>query len=97
MKSRLTSASESEFSDGAAYYESEASNGTQFIQAVLNALRLLESFPFIGRPLGNRVRSYPIHKFPYSIIYHVTENEIVVISVAHQSRKPEYWIDRVSE
>jgi len=35
-----------------------------------------------------------VHRFPYSIYYHEQRSLIRIVAVAHQSRKPDYWIRR---
>lgn len=32
--------------------------------------------------------------FPYMLIYTIEESEIIVLAVAHQHRKPNYWKNR---
>jgi plasmid stabilization system protein ParE len=44
--------------------------------------------------LHGRFRRYPLHKFPFSIIYLDRTNFIEVIAVAHHRRKPGYWTSR---
>jgi len=34
-------------------------------------------------------------RFPYSLIYGIDENTIVVIAIAHQHRQLRYWADRI--
>lgn len=41
---------------------------------------------------GTRRRS--LGKFPYSLIYDVTEDRIVILAVMHHRRKPGYWKPR---
>jgi toxin ParE1/3/4 len=40
------------------------------------------------------VRRAPVDQFPYSIIYRVERNRVVVIAVFHTSRDPAGWMDR---
>jgi len=35
-----------------------------------------------------------LERFPFSIHYRVNENDIVVVAVAHQKRRPGYWAGR---
>ncbi|MGD0950223.1 MAG: type II toxin-antitoxin system RelE/ParE family toxin [Candidatus Binatia bacterium] len=42
---------------------------------------------------GTRRVVFP--RFPFSLIYRLREQRIQVIAVAHQSRRPGYWKDRV--
>jgi len=39
--------------------------------------------------LGNRRRV--MHRFPYSVVYEVTETTVTVLAVAHHRRSPDYW------
>lgn len=87
---------ETEYADAAAYYEAEACLGQNFIATVLNMVHRLEDHPRLGLVVGLRVRSIPIPRFPFSIVYEIVNNEIVIVAVAHQSRKPEYWRNRTS-
>jgi len=48
-------------------------------------------------PDGYEVRHLLLHRFPYRVLYYATDNRIVVLAVAHTSRRPGYWIDRLTE
>ena len=50
-----------------------------------------ESWPFISEPVRRRV----IDVFPYSILYVVLESHVLMLAVAHHSRHPDYWVDRL--
>lgn len=34
-------------------------------------------------------------RFPYSLIYGIEEQTLIVIAVAHSRRAPRYWVDRL--
>jgi hypothetical protein len=34
-------------------------------------------------------------RFPFNIFYLPGESEIVIVAVAHQKRRPDYWFSRV--
>jgi len=36
-------------------------------------------------------------RFPYSLMYVVEPEELFVVAVAHQSKRPAYWADRIPE
>jgi hypothetical protein len=38
-----------------------------------------------------------VPKFPYSIIFSIEPEFILVVAVAHAKRKPGYWHDRVEK
>ena len=44
---------------------------------------------------NKRYRRAIIRDFPYAIFYRVYETRTVVMAVAHTSRRPGYWLDRV--
>ena len=52
------------------------------------------SNPAIGTPRYHNKRRFIMAYFPYSIIYEITNDEIRIYAVAHQSRKPGFWKDR---
>jgi toxin ParE1/3/4 len=47
-------------------------------------------------PLGkNDARRFLLWRFPFSIIYSEQESVITIWAVAHGSRRPEYWTERL--
>jgi hypothetical protein len=36
-------------------------------------------------------RKFLLRRFPYSVVYRITERELQVIAVAHGRRRPGYW------
>jgi len=55
---------------------------------------LILAHPKLGKPVSSRVRALPISRFPYSVIYRITPEAIIVLAVAHQRRRPAYWAQR---
>lgn len=41
-------------------------------------------------------RRFILSKFPFSVIYQSDGKIVYVVAVMHNSRKPEYWLDRTS-
>jgi len=47
-------------------------------------------------PVGkNNTRRFLLWRFPFSIIYSEHESVITIWAVAHGSRRPEYWTERL--
>lgn len=65
-----------------------------FIDEPDGALNLLNQFAALGECGTHNTRSLPLHGFPYSLIYRLRDDTVRVISVAHHSRRPGYWVDR---
>ncbi len=41
------------------------------------------------------VKRLILRRFPYSVIVHERDTEILVLAFAHHSRRPDYWRDRL--
>lgn len=87
--------------EAAAWYEGErAGLGTEFSQAVDAAIDLLEDdiVPLATMPstAGSRgAKRLVLKRFPYDIVVRESPQEVIVVAVAHQSRRPGYWRNRV--
>jgi len=57
---------------------------------------LLSLIHFHRLKIERDIRRCLFARFPYSLIYGVEEQTIVVIAVAHSHRVPDYWMDRLS-
>jgi plasmid stabilization system protein ParE len=42
------------------------------------------------------IRQKIIRGFPFSVLYHLNGNEIVIVSIRHHKRKPGFWRTRLS-
>ncbi|MEO5859519.1 MAG: type II toxin-antitoxin system RelE/ParE family toxin [Pyrinomonadaceae bacterium] len=92
---RLISVAEEEFSKSAEYYENQREGlGEEFVAEVLRAAGILQDFPRIGTPIGTTFRAFAIRRFPYSLVYRIGADELIVVAVTHQSREPGYWKNR---
>ncbi len=45
-------------------------------------------------PSKKHIRRYLLEQFPFSIVYELRSQEILVIAVAHGSQRPAYWLGR---
>jgi toxin ParE1/3/4 len=81
-----------DFDEAIAYYHERSPRAAQnLMQAIRAGERLIRDFPALAPTLGHRLRALPVSRFPYSFVYFLGEDEIVVVAVAHQSRLPGYW------
>ena len=56
--------------------------------------QMLMRQPAIGTPGASQARKLRLSRFPYSLVYRLHGDVIMVIAVAHQSRHPGYWVGR---
>jgi hypothetical protein len=40
------------------------------------------------------IRRGLLRRFPYSVVYEVLPDEVIILAVAHTSRRPRFWIKR---
>ena len=84
-----------EFLEAVKYYEDcQAGLGRRFRIAVEAAVQSVAETPFRYRALHAPFRRYLLTNFPYSIIYCIEPENILIIAIAHTKRKPGYWIKR---
>lgn len=98
MAEFLRGASE-EMIAAAAWYETRGTKtGERFLNEVARYLELIRQHPGIGTILrdrrGRELRAMLMHSFPYKIVYQSTP-EILVVAIAHTSRRPNYWMKRL--
>ena len=81
-----------EFEEAERYYNQLGSQFREEVRAALPRLRIwLLSCP-IER---GEIRRLTLSRFPYKLLYSVESDHVYVISVAHQHREPNYWIERI--
>ncbi|MBI5185367.1 MAG: type II toxin-antitoxin system RelE/ParE family toxin [Nitrospinae bacterium] len=95
MRVIFTRIARRELEDAVRYYEAEYSGlGRRFKEEVRKAALRIAEHPQAWSMERGDVRKCLLHKFPYKLMYSVEEDHILVIAVAHQHRKPDYWIGR---
>jgi len=79
------------------YYESKQTGlGSEFEDELDAAFELLLRFPQAGAPWKGRTdrRVLVIERFPFTLPYQVVGDDIIVLALAHTSRRPGYWARR---
>lgn len=95
MKVIFSKYAKQELNDAVHYYELEYEGlGRRFREEVKKAAIRVSEYPKVWSVERGDVRKCLLHKFPYKRLYSIEENHILVLAVAHQHRKPDYWIER---
>ena len=98
MKSRFHEAADAELTEAVAYYDGKAPGlGDRFLGEVKAATRYIERYPEIAPIIDREVRARVLIRFPYSLMYVVEPQELFIVAVAHQSKRPAYWADRLPQ
>jgi len=85
----------------AVWYENESPGlGVDFERAIDAALDLLEAsfVPLVAASGGSGARGAKrllLRRFPYALIVRESATEVLVVAIAHTSRRPGYWRDRL--
>ncbi|HET9620245.1 MAG TPA: type II toxin-antitoxin system RelE/ParE family toxin [Kofleriaceae bacterium] len=68
-----------------------------FADEVAHGIRRIRELPAAWPMWRGRadVRARVMQRYPYSIVYVVRDSQIVIIAVAHQRRRPGYWLSRM--
>jgi plasmid stabilization system protein ParE len=66
----------------------------RFLDEFERVARMLAAEPGLGTPAGDARKSFPMHRFPYSLIYRATDVGIRVLVLRHQHRDTEHGEDR---
>lgn len=87
---------ETEMTESALYYERQVSGlGRDFLAALDVAFDQIVQDPNRWRIFGKDVRRYLMPCFPFGVLYQVRGERIQVVAVAHLSRHPDYWTNRI--
>ena len=98
---RILDAAANEATEAAAWYELQCPGlGAEFSLAIDAALDLLEEqvvplSPATGVAGQRGAKRLILRRFPYDIVVRERVDEIIVVAVAHQSRRPGYWKKRL--
>jgi len=93
MNYRFLTPALEEIREAAEFYEDRVGGlGADFLDEVDAAMDRIMKFPEAWGNLGGRYRRCNLRRFPYSVIYSMqTDQEVVIVSVFHQSRNPRSW------
>ena len=85
-----------ELHDAAAFYTESANVelGLAFVAEFERSVDLILNNPTLGAVFRGTRRRVLLRRFPYNVIYQLTSEELRVIAVAHNRRRPGYWAGR---
>jgi hypothetical protein len=69
--------------------------GDAFRTETIETFTRVNDFPLSGVLIDADIRRVLLRRFPYHILYVVTVEEIFVLTVAHQHRRPGHWRRRL--
>lgn len=82
--------------EAAFYYEKQESGlGVRFKKEIAKVVESIALNPLIRRERNGGYRRANLANFPYYIAYRVLKSDIIIIVIAHSSRYPEFWKNRI--
>lgn len=80
-----------EIEEAKEYYNLQQNNlGDTFKSDLKNSIENIEKFPNLYPNITDDIKRCILHRFPYSLFYTLKKDIILILSVAHQHRKPFY-------
>ena len=96
MNVQFLTLAEQEVDEAVAWFEERVEGkGIDFLDELDRVVRLVRTYPLAWPEIEPEIRRCLFARFPYSLIYGLDQDLIVVIAVAHFHREPHYWIDRL--
>jgi plasmid stabilization system protein ParE len=96
MEIRFLSLANQEVDDAVQWYEArETDLSREFLDELDRVIRIVRLYPYAGMQVEPEIRRFLFTRFPYSLVYGIDRETIVVIAVAHQHREPNYWAGRI--
>lgn len=88
-------AAELELNEAADFYDlRDAGLGSAFLDEVERSLDQIVQHAEAAAPVRGAVRKRITARFPYSIFYSIHGDQIRILAIAHQKRRPFYWRGR---
>lgn len=90
------SAAELELQEAYHWYEERSEGlGSEFIRCVDACVQTIRRHPGIYPVTYRGIRQGVLRRFPYSLLYSVMDDRIIVVAVFHSSRDPKIWKGRL--
>ena len=96
MSESVHAQAEKDVADAVAFYSKQAGSAValRFLDEFERVARLLIEHPGLGTRVAKNRRIFPLRTFPYSIVYSHPDDQVRILVVRHQHRKPGYGDSR---
>ncbi|MHB1301625.1 MAG: type II toxin-antitoxin system RelE/ParE family toxin [Burkholderiales bacterium] len=97
-RARFVDEAREEFLAEVRYYtERQSGLGAEFVAEVEAAVRRALVFPLMGSVSASNTRKIIVKRFPFFVVYRPESDGIVIFAIAHHSREPNYWHERMQK
>lgn len=97
---RFAASIESEIDEIRRHYdEQDPGRGDDFLERLFAALEYVEEDPWRcpfeeTNPTSREIRRQLVRGYPYRVIFEPEDDAVLIVAVAHHSRRPGYWRHR---
>jgi plasmid stabilization system protein ParE len=77
------------------YAERSATAALGFTEEIDAAESAIVEFPEAWPRFETGTRRYLLRRYPFSVVYRIEPDRILIVAVAHGHRRPRYWKSRV--
>jgi toxin ParE1/3/4 len=94
---RFHPAAEEEMFATADWYDERTGGGDDFLDAVENTIDGIAAAPWrwpVAKSVKPATRRRVMSGYQYSIFYRIDDEGVLIVAIAHQSRRPRYWKGR---
>ena len=93
---RFLGAARAELREAVEFYDGRVSGlGDDFAAEIQRAVQQVGQHPNHGSPYLTGSRRVLLKRFPFSVVYQTVGDEVVIVAVVHQRRRPGYWLGRL--
>ena len=94
---RFLAQAEAELLHEVEYYSARVGGGIRFQTAIEASIERATRHPLGGAPSASGTRSVLVKGYPFSVVYRITEAELLIVAIAPHRRRPGYWLSRVGD
>ena len=96
MNAKFLTPARTEVREIIAYYNQQREGlGLEFVSELKQTLMRIRHYPEAWSPLSPRVRRCRVNRFPYSVIYQVRKDVLLIAAIQHHSKEPNSWRNRI--
>jgi plasmid stabilization system protein ParE len=93
MTLEFSELAQTELEDARTYYNLQQEElGERFKEHIKQSIDIIVQLPTLYPKVTDELHRVVVHKFPYSIFYILLDERIIIVSIAHQHRKPFYEV-----
>ncbi|WP_157817629.1 type II toxin-antitoxin system RelE/ParE family toxin [Candidatus Thiodictyon syntrophicum] len=94
---RYHEAAEAELYEALGFLELRAKGlGRRLLREVRRTAARIAECPLLAPEIRPGVRKRGVHTFPYALVYAIEDDGVLILAVAHGSRRPDYWGGRLA-